>query len=105
MKEDSDQGQNLTTPAWNAFWKGRVSAFPKVSFLYLCAVYQNVNAYPQSDPDMIKQNLIEQLTASVRWTQTVQNMIVDGATSFTELGPGRVLSGLIAKINKNVTIY
>lgn len=70
-----------------------------------CAVYQNVNAYPQSDPDMIKQNLIEQLTASVRWTQTVQNMIVDGATSFTELGPGRVLSGLIAKINKNVTIY
>ena len=69
-----------------------------------CAVYQNVNAYPQSDPDMIKQNLIEQLTASVRWTQTVQNMVADGASSFRELGPGNVLQGLIKKIAPEAVI-
>lgn len=68
----------------------------------VCPVYQNVDAKPYTDPDKIKANLIAQLTAPVRWTQTVQNMIADGATSFTELGPGNVLAGLIKKINREV---
>lgn len=66
----------------------------------ICPVYQNVDAKPYTDPEKIKANLIAQLTAPVRWTQTVQNMIADGATSFTELGPGNVLAGLIKKVNK-----
>lgn len=66
----------------------------------VCPVYQNVDAKPYTDPEKIKANLIAQLTAPVRWTQTVQNMIADGATSFTELGPGNVLAGLIRKVNK-----
>jgi [acyl-carrier-protein] S-malonyltransferase len=65
----------------------------------VCPVYQNVNAYPQTDPKAIKENLIAQLTAPVRWTQTVKNMVTDGATEFFELGPGEVLKGLIKKIN------
>ena len=65
----------------------------------VCPVYQNVNAYPQTDPAAIKENLIAQLTAPVRWTQTVKNMVNDGATEFFELGPGEVLKGLIKKIN------
>ncbi len=68
----------------------------------ICPVYQNVNAKPQTDPEVIKHNLIAQLTSPVRWTQTVQNMIADGATSFRELGPGAVLQGLVKKINKEV---
>ena len=64
-----------------------------------CPVYQNVNARPFTDPGQIKENLIAQLTASVRWTQTVQNMIADGATSFLEIGPGQVLQGLIKKVD------
>lgn len=64
----------------------------------ICPVYQNVNAQPVSDPDQIKQNLIAQLTAPVRWTQTVQNMVTDGATNFVEVGPGKVLQGLVKKI-------
>ena len=67
-----------------------------------CPVYQNVNARPFTDPEQIKANLIAQLTASVRWTQTVQNMIADGATSFLEIGPGKVLQGLIKKVNAEV---
>lgn len=66
----------------------------------ICPVYQNVDAKPQTDPQAIKANLIAQLTAPVRWTQIAQNMITDGATEFTELGPGAVLQGLIKKINK-----
>lgn len=66
----------------------------------ICPVYQNVDAKPQTDPAKIKANLIAQLTAPVRWTQIVQNMIADGATSFTELGPGSVLAGLIKKVNR-----
>lgn len=65
-----------------------------------CPVYQNVDAKPYTDPEKIKANLIAQLTAPVRWTQIVNNMIADGATSFTELGPGNVLAGLIKKINR-----
>lgn len=64
----------------------------------ICPVYQNVNAYPQTDPNAIKENLIAQLTAPVRWTQTVKNMVTDGATEFAELGPGDVLKGLIKKV-------
>lgn len=69
-----------------------------------CPVYQNVDAKPHTDPEEIKANLIAQLTAPVRWTQTVQNMIADGATTFIELGPGKVLQGLVAKISRDVTV-
>jgi len=68
----------------------------------VCPVYQNVNALPQTDPDVIKANLIAQLTSPVRWTQSVLAMIADGADTFVELGPGSVLQGLIKKINKEV---
>lgn len=68
----------------------------------LCPVYQNVDAKPYTDPARIKANLIAQLTAPVRWTQIVQNMIADGATEFTELGPGNVLAGLIKKVSREV---
>ncbi|MBQ8864387.1 MAG: ACP S-malonyltransferase [Rikenellaceae bacterium] len=68
-----------------------------------CPIYQNVDAKPHTDPAEIKQNLVSQLTAPVRWTYCVQNMISDGATNFTELGPGKVLQGLILKINNEVT--
>jgi [acyl-carrier-protein] S-malonyltransferase len=68
----------------------------------ICPVYQNVSAMPSIDPDEIKANLVAQLTSPVRWTQTIRNMISDGATLFTEVGPGKVLQGLIKKINKDV---
>jgi [acyl-carrier-protein] S-malonyltransferase len=64
----------------------------------ICPVYQNVNANPSSDVDIIRKNLIDQLTAPVRWTQTIQNMVKDGATTFIECGPGKVLQGLVKKI-------
>lgn len=70
-----------------------------------CPIYQNVDAKPHTDPAEIKSNLVAQLTASVRWTQTVQNMIADGATEFIECGPGAVLQGLIKKINKEVNAH
>lgn len=66
----------------------------------ICPVYQNVNANPVTNPAEIKENLIAQLTAPVKWTQTIQNMLNNGATSFTEVGPGKVLQGLIKKINR-----
>jgi [acyl-carrier-protein] S-malonyltransferase len=69
----------------------------------VCPVYQNVNALPSTDPETIKKNLIDQLTSPVRWAQTIQNMIDDGATSFTESGPGNVLQGLIKKIDRSMT--
>src|SRR5690554_498369 len=68
-----------------------------------CPVYQNIDANPSLDPSTIKQSLIAQLTGAVRWTQTVSNMIQDGATSFVEVGPGNVLQGLVKKINREVT--
>lgn len=68
----------------------------------VCPVYQNVDAKPHTDPEEIKANLIKQLTAPVRWTQDVQAMIADGADEFIELGPGKVLQGLVNKINKEV---
>lgn len=66
----------------------------------ICPVYQNVDAKPYTDPASIKKNLIAQLTAPVRWTQTVEAMLAGGATDFTELGPGAVLCGLIKKVNR-----
>ena len=68
----------------------------------ICPIYQNVDAKPYTDPADIKANLIKQLTSPVRWTQTVQNMIADGVTSFTELGPGAVLAGLVKKVDKEM---
>lgn len=67
-----------------------------------CPVYQNVNAKPISDPVEIKANLVSQLTASVRWTQIMQNMITDGADSFTEVGPGKALQGMIKKVDRKM---
>nr|MBA2562382.1 ACP S-malonyltransferase [Chitinophagaceae bacterium] len=69
-----------------------------------CPVYQNVVARAITDPDEIKINLIQQLTAPVKWTQSVLTMIADGATHFTEVGPGKVLQGLVLKINKEVKV-
>ncbi|MDR2628053.1 MAG: ACP S-malonyltransferase [Dysgonamonadaceae bacterium] len=68
----------------------------------VCPVYQNVSTLAETDPAVIKNNLIAQLTAPVKWTQSVRQMIADGATSFTEVGPGSVLQGLIKKINAEV---
>ena len=71
----------------------------------LCPVYQNVDALPHTDPAEIKANLMAQLTGSVRWTKSIQNMIADGATDFTECGPGKALQGMIAKISRDVTVH
>ena len=70
----------------------------------VCPVYQNVDALPHTDPEEIKANLVAQLTAPVRWTQTVRNMIADGATEFIEIGPGKVLQGLVSKISRDVAV-
>ncbi len=69
-----------------------------------CPIYQNVTAKPSMNPEEIRENLLKQLTVPVRWTQSVQNMIADGATEFYEFGPGDVLKGLIRKINPDVTV-
>ena len=68
----------------------------------VCPVYQNVTALPSTDPDVIKDNLLRQLTAPVRWTQTIRNMVADGADSFLEIGPGSVLQGLVKRIAPEV---
>ena len=70
-----------------------------------CPVYQNVDGKPHTDPAEIKANLIAQLTSSVRWAQSVENMIADGADDFTECGPGKALQGMIVKINKEVSAH
>lgn len=70
----------------------------------VCPVFQNVDALPHTDPAEIKANLVAQLTAPVRWTQSVRNMIADGATEFVELGPGKVLQGLVAKIDPSASV-
>lgn len=69
-----------------------------------CPVYQNVSTVGETDPEVIKKNLVAQLTAPVKWTQSVQNMIADGATEFVELGPGSVLQGLVSKISREVAV-
>jgi [acyl-carrier-protein] S-malonyltransferase len=68
----------------------------------ICPVYQNVNAQPVKNPEIIKQNLISQLTSPVKWTQTVKNMLSDGASSFTEMGPGKTLQGLVKKVDRQI---
>ena len=70
----------------------------------VCPVYQNVDGKPHTDPKEIKENLIKQLTAPVRWTYDVEAMIADGADEFVELGPGKVLQGLVSKINREVAV-
>ena len=70
----------------------------------VCPVYQNVSTTGETNPETIKANLIAQLTSPVKWTQSVQNMIANGATEFVELGPGKVLQGLISKINNTVSV-
>ncbi|HMG93257.1 MAG TPA: ACP S-malonyltransferase [Chryseolinea sp.] len=70
----------------------------------ICPIYQNVNSVPSSDVDVIKKNLMSQLTSPVRWTQSVQNMVRDGATTFIECGPGKVLQGLVKKIAPQVEV-
>ncbi len=79
-------------------------AIEATEVIALCPVYQNVSTNGETDPAVIKANLIAQLTSPVKWTQSVQQMIADGATEFVELGPGSVLQGLIIKINKEVTV-
>jgi [acyl-carrier-protein] S-malonyltransferase len=69
-----------------------------------CPIYQNVSAKAEIEPEIIRENLLKQLTSPVRWTQSVQNMIADGATEFYEFGPGDVLKGLIRKINPDVMV-
>ena len=69
-----------------------------------CPIYQNVSAKAETEPEIIRENLLKQITAPVRWTQSVQNMIADGATEFYEFGPGDVLKGLIRKINPDVMV-
>lgn len=68
----------------------------------ICPIYQNIDAMPYTDSESIKQNLIAQLTGAVRWTQIVQHMLQDGATSFTEVGPGNVLQGLVKKVDRAI---
>ena len=70
----------------------------------VCPIYQNVDALPQSEPEVIKANIIAQLTAPVRWTQIAKNMIADGYDNFVELGPGAVLQGLIKKVSSEVSV-
>lgn len=71
----------------------------------ICPVYQNVNALPVTDPELIKANLIAQLTSPVRWTQIMLNMIGDGATKFIEVGPGTVLQGLVKKVKPDIEAF
>jgi [acyl-carrier-protein] S-malonyltransferase len=70
----------------------------------ICPVYQNVTASAVTDPAQIKQNLIAQLTGAVKWTQSVEAMVADGATNFTEFGPGKVLQGLVQKVHKEALV-
>ena len=70
----------------------------------ICPIYQNANAAPSVDPQVIQENLVQQLTAPVRWTQSIQRMIQNGAQRFVECGPGQVLQGLVKKINATVEI-
>lgn len=69
-----------------------------------CPIYQNVDAKPQTDPNQIRQNLVAQLTSPVKWTQTVENMLADQATEFVEVGPGKVLQGLIKKVDRTAQV-
>ena len=71
----------------------------------ICPIYQNVTGQSVTDPEIIKTNLISQLTSPVRWTQIMQNMIADGAKTFIEVGPGNVLQGMVKKLDRNIETY
>lgn len=97
-------GGAFHSPLMESARKNLENAITAVEFRTpVCPIYQNVNALPQVDTESIKQNLISQLTAPVRWTQTIQNMASDGATQFIECGPGNVLQGLAKKIVRDVS--
>jgi len=92
-------GGAFHSPLMNPAKEELAAAIASTKFMTpVCPVYQNVNALPSMDVEVIKKNLIDQLTAPVRWTQLVQQMVHDGATSFIECGPGKVLQGLVKKI-------
>ncbi|OFX37738.1 MAG: [acyl-carrier-protein] S-malonyltransferase [Bacteroidetes bacterium GWA2_32_17] len=94
-------GGAFHSPLMEPARKELAEAIANTQFLTpICPVYQNVNALSEINPEKIKENLIAQLTSPVRWTQIVINMIADGATSFTEVGPGSVLQGLIKKVDR-----
>ncbi len=96
-------GGAFHSPVMEPARKELAQAIAEVEFKKpMAPIYQNVHARPETDPDKIKENLIMQLTSPVRWTQTIQNMVADGATDFYEVGPGKVLLGLLRKIDRNV---
>ena len=98
-------GGAFHSPLMEAARKELEQAITEVKFhTPTCPIYQNVDAQPQTNPESIKQNIIAQLTAPVRWTQISRNMVADGVTEFTELGPGTVLQGLIKKVSAEVTV-
>lgn len=99
-------GGAFHSPLMEPARKELAAAIENVSFHKpICPVYQNVSTYAVTDPEEIKENLVFQLTAPVKWTQSVQNMIKDGATEFIEVGPGKVLQGLVKKIDRNVNAF
>ena len=98
-------GGAFHSPLMEAARQELEQAIAEVEFhIPTCPIYQNVDAQPQTTPELIKQNIISQLTAPVRWTQIVRNMASDGITEFTELGPGTVLQGLIKKVCADIAV-
>ncbi|MDN5200841.1 ACP S-malonyltransferase [Fulvivirgaceae bacterium BMA10] len=98
-------GGAFHSPLMDPAGKELAEAIEKTTFAApSCPIYQNVNAQPSKDIETIKSNLIAQLTAPVRWTQTVQNMVADGASTFIECGPGKVLQGLVKKIHREAEV-
>jgi len=98
-------GGAFHSPLMNPAKEELASAIQSTHFMTpICPIYQNVNALPSSDVEVIKKNLMDQLTAPVRWTQLVQNMVKDGGTHFIECGPGKVLQGLVKKISPQAEV-
>jgi len=96
-------GGAFHSPLMNPAKQELEAAIQKTNFSKpICPIYQNVNAQAVSNPEIIQQNLISQLTAPVKWTQTVKNMISSGASSFTEVGPGKTLQGLVKKVQRDM---
>ena len=99
-------GGAFHSPLMEPARKELAEAIDKTTFhIPICPIYQNVNALSSTDPQQIKVNLIAQLTSPVRWTQTAQNMVADGAVIFVEVGPGTVLQGLVKKVSANIEAY
>ncbi len=98
-------GGAFHSPLMNPAKEELAAAIAATKFMTpICPVYQNVNALPSTDIEVIKKNLMDQLTTPVRWTQLIQNMVKDGGTSFIECGPGKVLQGLVKKIAPQVEV-